>query len=485
MLIFDVEYLMGRVLASSYNDRSKPEYPPHPSRLFSSLVAAYEDCELGPEARKSLEWLETLPDPAIYIEPPLYSPTGRTPVSYYVPVNDSLSAKGKKVVRLYSKQPPILQGVDLNRLRAERWFPAITPNDTHVKFVWNVGIECDQHLPWLKLIAENVTYLGHSATPVIVRVTTGNLKPNIVPDSDGEFSLRTVGRGRLAHLEEVYKLRKRNPGIQPKVGRVVKYGFVKAVDRDEIPASDSGHAVTFRIYSAQMIPGTAFHKVVLAARNSILSLYPDPVPEIISGHLADGTPLRAPHLAVIPLLDMGHAYAGGHIMGFSFILPKNASAEVSSEMDRSLSELETLKTGKIGVLQVQRITPDMIPNSPRGLNLRYYEGPSKSWGTVTPIALGKHPKLSDLGPGKSGGSVFREACVMAGLPEPEEVITMPSSVFEGVGLARDYVVPQKFGNYLRTHSIIRFPEKVRGPIVIGSGRYLGYGLLYPFSRGGY
>lgn len=483
MLIVDVEYLMGRVLASAYNDRSRPEYPPHPSRLFSALVAAYEDCGLGPEARKSLEWLETLPDPALYIDSPMTSTLGRDPVSYYVPVNDLLSAKDKKAVKMYSKQPPISPGIGLNRLRAERGFPAITPNDPHVKFVWDAGSECKQHLPWLKMIAENVTYLGHSATPVIVSVTTGNLEPNIVPTKDGEFSLRTVGKGRLAHLEQVHKLRQNNPGIQPRVGRVVKYGLAKTVYEDDMPVSDSGHSVTFRINSPQIIPGTAFHRVILAARNSILSLYPDPVPDVVSGHIADGTPLRGPHLAVIPHLDMGHAYADGHVMGFSFILPRTAPAEVSAAMDASLSQLSSLKMGKIGVLQVQRVAPDMLPNSPRGLNIGYYEGPSESWATVTPIALGKHPKLSAIGPGKDGGPVFREACVMAGLPEPVEVITMPSSPFEGVGLARDFAVPQKFGSYLRTHAIVRFREKVRGPLIIGSGRFLGFGLLHTFSGG--
>ena len=483
MLIIDVEYLMGRVMASSYNDRSRPEYPPHPSRLFSALVAAYEECELGPEARKSLEWLEALPDPALYIDPNVFSLKGRDSVSYYVPVNDSPSAHDKKAVNLYRKQPVISPGIGLNRLRAERGFPAVTPNIPRVKFVWDVGNECDQYLPWLRLIAENLTYLGNSATPVAVRVTKGNVEPNVAPLAHGEFSLRTLGRGRLAYLEQVHKLREMNQGIQPRVGRVVKYGFIRGVSTDEAPSSDLGHYVTFRINSPQIIPGSAFYKVVIAARNSMLSLYPDPIPDIISGHHADGEPLKSPHLAVIPQLDIGHAYADGHVMGFSFILPRNVASDLISAMDETLSELTSIKAGNIGVLSVQRIAPYMVPNSPRGLNLRYYEGPSDSWATVTPMVFGKHPKLSAIGPGKDGGPVFREACQMANLPAPEEVITMPSGVFEGIGLARDFTVPQKFGSYLRMHAIIRFPEKVRGPLVVGSGRFMGYGLLRPFSGG--
>src|SRR5690606_20928581 len=41
MIAIDVEFLTGRYIATSYNDRSRAEWPPHPARLFSALVAAW------------------------------------------------------------------------------------------------------------------------------------------------------------------------------------------------------------------------------------------------------------------------------------------------------------------------------------------------------------------------------------------------------------------------------------------------------------
>ncbi len=46
MLALEIEYLMGRVLAATREDRRTVEWP-HPSRLFSALVAAYQECDLG------------------------------------------------------------------------------------------------------------------------------------------------------------------------------------------------------------------------------------------------------------------------------------------------------------------------------------------------------------------------------------------------------------------------------------------------------
>ncbi len=483
MLIVEVEYLMGRIMASSYNDRSRPEYPPHPSRLFSAMVAAYEDCDMGNDAKRALEWLEALPDPGILAEIPDRSSGGRDSVTFYVPVNDSLNAKSKSDLTSYKKQPQISSGIDLKRLRAERNFPAFTPRSSYVKFIWDVGSECDLYLPSLRKIAENVTYLGHSASPVNVRVFTGEEEPNIVPDSDGRFSIRTIGRGRLAHLEQVYNLRKQNPGIQPRTGRVIRYGVKRKIEKIEVEKGNFGSVITFRMLSPDFIPGEAFYKVIEAARGAALHLYPDPIPEVVSGHNPDGAPSQTPHMVVMPHLDVAHRYASGHILGFSYVFPETTEEGVLDHFQESVSNLEVLTIGKLGVFPVARITPDMLPNSPAGIDVKYYKGPGYSWATVTPIVLGKHPRVSMVGPGRNGGKVFQEACRMSGLPDPEEVITMQSSVFEGIGLARDFTVPQKFSKLLRTNAIIRFSERVEGPVIIGTGRYSGFGLMRPFHGG--
>ena len=60
-LVLEIEFLMGRYVATSSYEYDTPEWPPHPDRVFSALVAAYKETDLGQPERDALEWLETLP----------------------------------------------------------------------------------------------------------------------------------------------------------------------------------------------------------------------------------------------------------------------------------------------------------------------------------------------------------------------------------------------------------------------------------------
>src|SRR5262249_21665873 len=85
MLALEVEFLLGRYVATNYRDREKAEWPPHPERLFSALVAAANESGLGKSARAALLWLESLTPPCIFADP---QPGEPTTVTVYVPVND-------------------------------------------------------------------------------------------------------------------------------------------------------------------------------------------------------------------------------------------------------------------------------------------------------------------------------------------------------------------------------------------------------------
>jgi|YelNatPaOPRAMG01_1025707.scaffolds.fasta_scaffold11197_4 CRISPR-associated protein Csb2 len=484
MLTVDVEYLMGRVVASSYHDRQKVEFPPHPSRLFSSLVAAYEECVLGEDARKALEWLETLPDPSLYANPPFVTNHGRDVLTNYVPVNDEAyypASGGDKNKPRITSQPPISNGQVLNRLRAERVFPALTLDDPHVKFMWNTGNEARIYIPALRSIAGHVTYLGHSMTPVAIRVDDSTTTPNIIPDPDGDIMMRTIGMGRLRHLEETYELRRKNPAIQPKIGKITAYSVTSAIPRTIEVKNKFGDYITFRLDNSQSIPLASVYMILSAARNAFLSLYPEPLPEVISGHLGDGKPSGKHHLAVIAHPDVGHHYADGHIMGLSFLFPSGIDDQVRKSAEYAASKLKEITLGKLGVIGVNRIYADMMPNIPGGLRMSTFRRPNAVWATTTPALFGKHPHKSAVGAGKDGGAVFQEACEMVGLPKPVEVNMGPSSAFEGSPLARDFMVPKKFREYLKTHLLIRFAEPVRGPVILGSGRFAGFGVCKPYS----
>ena len=185
MLALEIEYLMGRVLAATREDRRTVEWPPHPSRLFSALVAAYQECDLGKDARAALEWMEALPEsPQDYPQPPEHKGYIRDTNEVFVPVND--------VGQVPERRP-----------RQGRWFPAFTPQDRHVWFIWNDASGYEMHRNALQRITENVTYLGHSMSPVRIHVNGSPPEPTLIPDSAGDLMLRTME-------EVVYEILKRH-----------------------------------------------------------------------------------------------------------------------------------------------------------------------------------------------------------------------------------------------------------------------------------
>ena len=69
MFALRVTYLMGRVYSAAFDDgddKREPEWPPHPSRLFSALVAAWGDGGAEKSCDPGSEWLEEQAAPIIY-----------------------------------------------------------------------------------------------------------------------------------------------------------------------------------------------------------------------------------------------------------------------------------------------------------------------------------------------------------------------------------------------------------------------------------
>lgn len=461
MLALEIEYLMGRVLAATRDDRRTVEWPPHPSRLFSALVAAYQECDLDKDARAALEWLEALPEsPRIYAHPPEHKGYIRDTNEVFVPVND--------VGQVPERRP-----------RQGRWFPAFTPQDRHVWFIWSDASGYEMHRNALQRIAENVTYLGHSMSPVRVHVNDSSPEPTLIPDPAGDIMLRTTGKGRLQNLEETYNRRKLNTTIQPHFGRITKYRVVSA-PQVQHPVSVFRHVFVFRCLQGTNYPPQSAARLVAIVRKAILDLYPNPIPEVISGHDTLGEPLRGPHLAITPLLDAGHNYADGHVMGFALWLPHDVSVEIIETLEDSLVEFHSITLGQLGKWEISRLTGDLAARASKGMRSETYIEANDTWASVTPAIFGRFPKKSQTGPGKDGGRVFAELCEMIGLPKPVEARVGPASALIGPPMASEFMPPEKFANCLRAHVWLRFDEPVQGPVLIGAGRFAGFGLCRPW-----
>ena len=64
MFAIEINFLTGRYVATSHYDRRRPEWPPHPARLFSAMMAEWA-ASGDPTEREALEWLEAQPSPSI------------------------------------------------------------------------------------------------------------------------------------------------------------------------------------------------------------------------------------------------------------------------------------------------------------------------------------------------------------------------------------------------------------------------------------
>jgi CRISPR-associated protein Csb2 len=148
---------------------------------------------------------------------------------------------------------------------------------------------------------------------------------------------------------------------------------------------------------------------------------------------------------------------------------------------------EGLKLGRLGNWRIdsiaaQRPLVNLLPET----WTRYPHG-ATHWATVTPIAFDQHAKAKDKGVYQTEiAATIRLACQRACLCEPREVIVTAVSAHLGAPAAHLFPrLLRKDGSQRRhSHAILIFAEPVCGPMLLGAGRYRGYGLCRPMTSGG-
>lgn len=541
MFAIEIHLLTGRYSATSFADRNVAEWPPHPARLYSAMVAAWADHGEDQEERRLLEWFESLPAPTITFS----DVARRRPVTHFVPVNDasvvspsmyerradniegliadiekalekSSGRADKTVDRLHTRlakernvdqqvqaigtTPPssALELLPEGRVRQARVFPSVAPHHPVVTFGWDEELSTERS-GTLDTLLTRVTRLGHSSSLVACRVSMDIPEPTLVP-GEGTESIRWVGPGQLAALEEMFLAHR---GSRPRVlpFKEVRYG-PPSIPEDETPRSNlSGRWFVFELDDRhrrfRMVSVTALTKAI---RNALLAKAPDPLPEGLTGHTPDGSPSRTPHVAVLGLPFVGYEHADGSLKGFAIVIPDSIDEESLASTLRAIGEwrekrdgeyLLHLTLGKLGTAELRQVVGyrELSSLSPG----RWGVGkPSYRWTSVTPIALPTHP--GDLRHGSPATLVrawakaeqaVRNACVHVGLPEPVEVVLSDTPFVQGSAAAGSFPAflqngPGGHPTARRLiHASIRFPVPVEGPVILGSGRYLGLGLMIP------
>jgi CRISPR-associated protein Csb2 len=448
VFVFEVEYLLGRAFAGDFRDRSEPEWPPHPSRLFSALAAAYFENGAIEAERRALAWLERQRPPQIRAG----EPGAPVLTTAYVPPNFA----SDPIPALRRKQP--------------RYFPAQGPSDATVYFIWPEAQPEPEVTAALDALAARAAYLGRACSMVRMCVTGSAPEPNYIPDAAGEHVLRIPNEGRLQELEYLFAA-----GRRPSPGAQQRYARLDRPKADPPPIeSEFGHMAIFKKAAGPGLPIEAALTLTDAVRTALLSAAGQngPIAEIIHGHHG-GT-----HCAIAALPFAGWENADGHLMGFAVVWPRRAGPAQRRSILAACYSLEEngVHIPGIGDWRLEAVDLPLA----RTLRAETWARPARRWSSVTPILLDRFPKTK----GPSVEDILTAGCRRIGLPAPQAIGHGPYSHLKGVPPVPAFRLRRKGDPRPRwgVHATLDFPVPVVGPVLLGAGRYFGLGLLMPEVR---
>ena len=393
-----------------------------------------------------------------------------------------------------------------HRGKQPRTFPSVTPAEPRVTFIWPEAPE-PRLLSALARLASRMTRLGHSASLVAARVVESAATSTYVPDPDGEHLLRTVTSGQLDRLIAAHA---QHRGMEPRVLPCAfkPYREGASTTPHPVPRTNlSDRWLVFARTSGPRLPSTSAVGVANLFRKALFHGSKTPLGEALSGHRPDGGAAEREHMAIVPLPDVGSAHSHGGILGIALVLPRDLSDADRGELLRAIGELEqrhrtekglaaddapalTLLMGEAGELTLERVV--WGEHKTRGLRPGTWCQPWHSWATVTPIALDRNPgDLHDDNPARRARA-FEEATELvasavrrSGLPAPAAIDVVRSCVVPGTMKPKDFPrfpISRDRPQRVLVHARLVFAEPVRGPILLGAGRYLGLGLCRPLWR---
>ena len=452
MLCIEVELLGGRYAATAHNDRNRAEWPPHPARFFSALVAALHDNEpVDAQEREALLWLEQQPPPSLDVDLDVSENVGRRRVlDVFVPVNDVtlvgdvegplrdaqdevalLGAtpktseterdlrKAKTVVAKEAKKLAAFMADQLlidadpskkalatatallpdRRTRQVRTFPVVLPARPCFVFIWSQDPPLTL-LTALDCLCERVTRLGHSSSLVRCAVIERSIAPTLIPDDEGDHVLRIVGPGQLERLEKEFA---RHQGVESRVLPALPQRYrsprVEEDDSRQVCSTFSDEWILFeRVGGARPLSsrGTDLSR---ALRGALFEQHGSrTLAGSLSGHREDGGPTDDVHAAFVALPFVGHEHADASVQGCAIVLPRGLVASerepllrlvAAWERDRALDDDATMELAG-GALSPVRLRRVEL-SAKMTLRPETWCRPARRFVTATPIALDRNP----------------------------------------------------------------------------------------------
>ena len=541
MLTLGIEYLTGYSTATSTGDREAAEWPPHPGRIFMAMAAAYfetrphasetEALSTWEREAEALRWLECLEPPEVYAA----DCDVRSILDVYVPPNDMGPTKIAVIPSYRTNRQP-------------RTFPKVRPHQSTLYLQWQSEPPSTELRTALERLCSKVIRVGHSSSMVRMWVEPEDFPVsfNWIPeekDSEHENApaqrMRVVTEGCLDYLRDQYngealerfydftvriheagkkeqeqlkaefkdafgvqwRHRKTPSSRRPVLGMTRAYRKIDEaeVDREApLPSVFDDRLLVLDKREGPVLGLESTWQVLNALRGAIEKAA-SPTPEWVSGHQADGKPSEKPHLALLPLAFVGHEHADGHLLGLALAFPREVPLQ---ERGKIIGRLLYDATGmtkdlrlNLGKLGVWTLGEEQRPTPPRALRPTNWTRPGKVWASVSPVVLDRHPKAD---PRKDRpaylaevAALVSESCRRIGLPAPVEIDIDKTSWHRGAPRAKPGadgypLMPQRPGgpNRRQVHVWLRFDRPVLGPVLLGAGRYRGYGLCKPWREGG-
>jgi CRISPR-associated protein Csb2 len=488
MFALGIELLMRRAVITRWDNREEPEWPPHPDRVFMALVAAWGESGEDAEQRAALEWLETLGPPELAAP---CAVSTRTSFTSYVPVNDDGSEKpvqkDPKTKRF--KAFAVMGTLPIGRNRQPRSFPAVMPESPTFFLRWDLDLPTNLRTA-LEQVCSCATYLGHSATPVRVWVEDSPPPATLIPtEGRATDQFRIFTAGRLAYLNDRY-----TNGLRPQPSRWHGYAPPSPEPDDRVAASPFDPA----LFVLRQVGGRRFGLescgiIADAIRKELIRRHGNGAPEWLTGHGDGNGPSRSHRPAYLPLGFVDHEHADGHLLGIAIAVP--ADFEHADRFFELLTTHDhadqqgmpylslTVRNPHLGDREVGELQLELDERPERSrqqtLQVRHWIKSSRVWSTVTPVMLPQFPRR-----GLDTEQVVAAACEQSGYPLPVAVRVQYAPLVRGVPHSRAFHVKPRDGRPPRPliHAMVEFAGPVRGPVLIGAGRYAGYGLCRPMEE---
>ena len=490
-LLIAVRFPGGRYHGQDDGFSGTDGWPPSPGRLFQALVAAAaRGANLPPEDAHALKWLEGLDPPRIAAPAARH----RRAVKQFVPNNDLDSVGG---------DPARVSEIRVGK----QWRPCFFDSDEPILYLWDFesGLAEAERIC---ATAERMYQLGRGVDMAWAcgRVLDPNeaetileSHPGVVRRSTGAGGTSTPRPGTFYSLVNRYQL-KRSRLTTVRSGRKSQQLFRQppkalfgrtgydAVPRRlhfELRLSEGGFAPRPLASVAPLIAGL---------RDAAAARLQKSLPEdaalferLIIGRGAGPADL-AQRIRLIPIPSIGAPHTDPSIRRIVVEIPPECPVRA-----------DDLKWAFAGLRPCDPCTGEVWPGSLVSTDdsqmADRFGRPARVFRSMTPVALSgalrrridgaaekKAATEPELAEQRSAGAVV-QALRHAGIQARPSDIIVQREPFQKRGVRADlFADGSRFSKHALWHVELRFREALRGPLVIGDGRFCGLGLTEPATH---